>query len=225
MRKGLVLSSFVLLLPLSAFGDGVTLPEVKEAVGYLMDDVSTVQKEMRLLKKEIKALRKKVTLLEQQIREAKNRQNSTKNLPSFFKKEDYKGKLVFAGTFRSFSHALIRTQNLLELNLSPDVLLLHNGMFSVVLKLKSNSREKATSLCSLLRRKGIECFVGRKDKYVLRVFPVSQLFAEAEKLLKEKDSVEIDGLRFIKTDLLSAKPYLCKKVKDGYIALLTGGVL
>ncbi|GAB6075331.1 hypothetical protein [Desulfurobacterium crinifex] len=223
MRKGLVLSSLALLLPLSAFGDGVTLPEVKEAVGYLMDDVSTIQKEMRLLRKEIKALRKKVTLLEQQIREEKNRQNSTKNLPSFFRKEDYKGKLVFAGTFRSFSHALMRTQNLLELNLSPDVLLLHNGMFSVVLK--SNNRERAISLCSLLKRKGIECFVGRKDKYVLRVFPVSRLFAEAEKLLKGNDSVEIDGLRFIKTDLLSAKPYLCKKVKDGYIALLTGGVL
>ena len=223
MRKELVLSSLALLLPLSALGDSVTLPEVKEAVGYLMDDVANVQKEMRLLRKEIKALRKKVTLLEQQIREEKNRQNSTKNLPSFFKKEDYKGKLVFAGTFRSFSHALIRTQNLLELNLSPDVLLLHNGMFSVVLK--SNSREKATSLCSFLRRKGIECFVGRKDEYVLRVFPVSQLFTKAEKLLKEKDSVEIDGLKFIKANLLSAKPYLCKKVKDGYIALVTGGVL
>ena len=223
MRKELVLSSLALLLPLSALGDSVTLPEVKEAVGYLMDDVANVQKEMRLLRKEIKALRKKVTLLEQQIREEKNRQNSTKNLPSFFKKEDYKGKLVFAGTFRSFSHALLRTQNLLDLNLSPDVLLLHNGMFSVVLK--SNSREKATSLCFLLKKKGVECFVGRRNRYVLRVFPVSQLFAEAEKLLKEKDSVEIDGLRFIKTDLLSAKPYLCKKVKDGYIALLTGGVL
>jgi len=223
MRKGLVLSSLVLLMPLSAFGDGVTLPEVKEAVGYLMDDVSTVQKEMQLFKEEIKALRKKVTLLEQQIREEKDRQNSTENLPFFFRKEDYKGKLVFAGTFRSFSHALIRTQNLLELNLSPDVLLLHNGMFSVVLK--SNSREKATSLCSLLKRKGIECFVSGKNRYVLRTFPVSRLFAEAEKLLREKDSVEIDGLKFIKTDLLSAKPYLCKKVKDGYIALLTGGVL
>jgi hypothetical protein len=223
MRKELVLSSLALLLPLSALGDSVTLPEVKEAVGYLMDDVANVQKEMRLLRKEIKALRKKVTLLEQQIREEKNRQNSTKNLPSFFKKEDYKGKLIFAGTFRSFSHALLRTQNLLDLNLSPDVLLLHNGMFSVVLK--SNSREKATSLCFLLKKKGVECFVGRRNRYVLRVFPVSQLFAEAEKLLKEKDSVEIDGLRFIKADLLSAKPYLCKKVKDGYIALVTGGVL
>ena len=89
MRKELVLSSLALLLPLSALGDSVTLPEVKEAVGYLMDDVANVQKEMRLLRKEIKALRKKVTLLEQQIREAKNRQNSTKNLPSFFRKEEF----------------------------------------------------------------------------------------------------------------------------------------
>ena len=95
--------------------------------------------------------------------------------------------------------------------------------FSVVLK--SSSRKKAVSLCSLLKRNGIECFVGRKDEYALRTFPVSQLFAKAEKLLKEKDSVEIDGLKFIKADLLSAKPYLCKKVKDGYIALITGGVL
>ena len=96
-------------------------------------------------------------------------------------------------------------------------------MFSVVLK--SNSRKKAISLCSLLKGKGIECFVGGRSRYVLRVFPVSQLFAKAEKLLKEKDSVEIDGLKFIKTDLLFAKPYLCKRVKDGYIALVTGGVL
>ena len=222
MRKGLVLSSLALLLPLSALGDSVTLPEVKEAVGYLMDDVSTVQKEMRLLKKEIVELRKKISSLEQKLAE-KNKPISTEKLPLFFREESYKGKLVFAGTFRSFSHALLRTQNLLDLNLSPDVLLLHNGMFSVVLK--SNSREKATSLCSFLRRKGIECFVGRKDEYVLRVFPVSQLFTKAEKLLKEKDSVEIDGLKFIKANLLSAKPYLCKKVKDGYIALVTGGVL
>ena len=223
MRKELVLSSLALLLPLSALGDSVTLPEVKEAVGYLMDDVANVQKEMRLLRKEIKVLRKKVSLLEQQLREVRNKQDFTEKLPSYFREENYRGKLVFAGTFRSFSHALLRTQNLLDLNLSPDVLLLHNGMFSVVLK--SNSREKATSLCFLLKKKGVECFVGRRNRYVLRVFPVSQLFAEAEKLLKEKDSVEIDGLRFIKADLLSAKPYLCKKVKDGYIALVTGGVL
>ena len=222
MRKGLVLSSLALLLPLSALGDSVTLPEVKEAVGYLMDDVSTVQKEMRLLKKEIVELRKKISSLEQKLAE-KNKPISTEKLPLFFREESYKGKLVFAGTLRSFSHALLRTQNLLELNLSPDVLLLHNGMFSVVLK--SNSREKATSLCSFLRRKGIECFVGGRNRYVLRTFPVSQLFTKAEKLLKEKDSVEIDGLKFIKANLLSAKPYLCKKVKDGYIALVTGGVL
>ncbi len=223
MKKGLVLSSLALLLPLSAFGDGVTLPEVKEAVGYLMDDVFTVQREMELLRKEVKALRKKVTLLEQQLREEKNRQNFTEKLPSYFRKENYRGKLVFAGTFRSFSHALIRIQNLLELDLSPDVLLLHNGMFAVVLR--SNSRKEAVSLCSFLKGKGIECFVGRRSRYVLQVFPVSRLFTKAEKLIKEKDSIEIDGLKFIKTDLLSAKPYLCKKVKDGYIALLTGGVL
>ena len=209
-------------MPLSAFGDGVTLPEVKEAVGYLMDDVSNVQKEMQLLKKEVIELRKKISLLEKRLAE-RSKPTSKAELPLFFRKENYKGKLVFAGTFRSFPHALIRTQNLLELNLSPDVLLLHNGMFSVVLK--SNSRKKAISLCSILKRKGIECFVGGRNSYVLRTFPVSQLFTEAEKLLKEKDSVEIDGLKFIKTDLLSAKPYLCKKVKDGYIALLTGGVL
>lgn len=222
MRRGLVLGSLALLLPLSAFGDGVTLPEVKEAVGYLMDDVSAVQKEMRLLRKEVVELRKKVSLLEQKLAE-RNKPISTEKLPLFFREENYKGKLVFAGTFRSFSHALMRTQNLLELNLSPDVLLLRNGMFSVVLK--SNSREKAVSLCSFLKRKKVECFVGGRERYVLRIFPVSRLFSEAEKLLKEKDFVEIDGLRFIKTDILSAKPYLCKKVKDGYIALVTGGVL
>jgi len=222
MRKELVLSSLALLLPLSAPGNGVTLPEVKEAVGYLMDDVSNVQREMELFRKEVVELRKKISLLEQKLAE-KNKPISMEKLPLFFKEESYKGKLVFAGTFRTFSHALLRTQNLLDLNLSPDVLLLHNGMFSVVLK--SNSRKKAISLCSLLKGKGIECFVGGRSRYVLRVFPVSQLFAKAEKLLKEKDSVEIDGLKFMKADLLSAKPYLCRRIKDGYIALITGGVL
>jgi len=123
-------------MPLSAFGDGVTLPEVKEAVGYLMDDVSNVQKEMQLLKKEVIELRKKISLLEKRLAE-RSKPTSKAELPLFFRKENYKGKLVFAGTFRSFSHALIRTQNLLELNLCPDVLLLHNGMFSVVLYLLS----------------------------------------------------------------------------------------
>jgi len=186
-----------------------------------MDDVFIVQRELEVLRKEVVTLRKKVSLLEKRL--AKKRDVSPEGLPTIFREENYEGKLVFAGTFRSFSHALIRTQLLLDLNLSPDVLLLHSGMFAVALK--SKDVRSAVSLCSFLEDRGIKCFVGKRNRYALQVFPVGKLFSKAEELLKEKNSVKIDGLKFVKTSSSSAKAYLCKKVKDGYIALIIGGIL